>query len=157
VAALKEITAIAGSQPLNHGSIHQPPYRAKRASVVLGKIERWSGRRPRESKSLATAAIPVIRLRISEVDYESIIEKAKGEDNDGRPPRETLKKLAWEGPRPHRTLTGDIFGASHARLASGADHGRDVRGGSSVIVRDRSWLSRRCLPKAGPGHLALRH
>ena len=35
---------------------------------------------------------PVIRVQLSDVDYESVVENAKGEDNDGRR-RELIKDL----------------------------------------------------------------
>ena len=38
---------------------------------------------------------PMIRVQLSDVDYESVVESAKGEDNEGRR-RELLKDLVRE-------------------------------------------------------------
>ncbi|MFJ5594782.1 hypothetical protein ACIQCG_34210 [Streptomyces noursei] len=133
VPALKEITA-SRLAALNHGSITSP-LPGKEASVVLGKLERWNGDVP-EIQIARDSRNPVIRLRISEVDYESIIEKAKGEDNDGRR-RETLKKLAWEA-FGLSDLDGDISGVSRqSRVWRGSRRDVEVLFGN---VRDSSWL-----------------
>jgi hypothetical protein len=49
----------------------------------------------------------VIRVRIAEVDYGSVVEKAKSEDNDGRR-REALKRLVWSALGV-TDLDGDAF------------------------------------------------
>jgi hypothetical protein len=92
VPALKELTA-ARLAALNHGSIVSP-LPGQEASVVLSKVRRWQGDVP-EIHVSSDNRNPVIRVRIAEVTYESVVEKAKGEDNDGRR-REALKRLVWQ-------------------------------------------------------------
>ena len=66
VPALKEITA-GRLAALNHGSIVSP-LPGQEASVVLTKLRRWYGEIP-EIHISNDARNPVIRLKISEVDY----------------------------------------------------------------------------------------
>ena len=80
---------------------------------------------------------PTIRVQLSDVDYESIVEKAKGEDNEGRR-RELLKDLVAEslGIELNRQ---DLQGAyPHEIVWRGSRRRVDVLFGN---VRDRSWLS----------------
>ncbi|PCC40691.1 hypothetical protein CIK66_02685 [Brachybacterium alimentarium] len=78
---------------LNHGSITSP-LRGGEASVVAGKISSWAAR-VGDIKVGGSDRTPVYTVHLSDVDYESIIENAKGEDNPGRR-RELLQKLVLE-------------------------------------------------------------
>src|SRR6185437_7369539 len=81
VPALKALTA-SRLASLNHGSI-KSPLPGSEASTVLTKVRGWSRDIP-EIHVGADPRNPVIRVQLSDVDYESVVEKAKGEDNDGR-------------------------------------------------------------------------
>ena len=63
---------------------------------------------------------PVIRVQLSDVDYESVVENAKGEDNDGRR-RELIKDLVREA-LGITERDPDVFGVSPTR-SSGAVRG----------------------------------
>ena len=58
---------------------------------MLAKVREWSRRVP-EIHVGSDPRNPVIRVQLSDVDYESVVENAKGEDNDGRR-RELIKDL----------------------------------------------------------------
>lgn len=134
VPALKELTA-ARLAALNHGSIVSP-LPGQEATVVLSKVRRWAADVP-EIHVTADSRNPVIRVRIAEVDYESVVEKAKGEDNDGRR-REALKRLVWEA-FGLADLDGDAFGVSRQpRVWRGSRRDVEVVFGN---VRDVSWLT----------------
>ena len=90
VPALKDITA-GRLAALNHGSI-VAPIPGQEVSTVLGKVRRWANDVPEILFSDGTD--PTIRLQISEVAYETVITRARGEDNQGRR-RQTLKKIVW--------------------------------------------------------------
>jgi len=134
VPALKELTG-ARLAALNHGSIVSP-IDGQEASVVLSKVRRWSAVVP-EIHVNGASRNPVIRVRIAEVDYESVVEKAKGEDNDGRR-REILKRLVWEA-LGLTDLDGDAFGVCRqVRIWRGSRREIEVVFGN---VRDRGWLT----------------
>jgi hypothetical protein len=134
VPALKELTA-SRLAALNHGSIVSP-LPGQEASVVLTKLKRWHAEVP-EIHIAADSRNPVIRLKISEVDYESVVEKAKGEDNEGRR-RATLKALVWEALKLSE-IEGDLAGVSRqTRIWRGSRREVDVIFGN---VRDRTWLT----------------
>lgn len=92
VPALKELTS-GRLAALNHGSIVSP-LRGQEPSIVLAKLRRWQQHVP-EIHITSDPRNPVIRLKISEVDYESVVQKAKGEDNDGRR-QQLIKTFIWE-------------------------------------------------------------
>ena len=50
---------------------------------MLAKVREWYRRVP-EIHVGGDPRNPVIRVQLSDVDYESVVENAKGEDNDGR-------------------------------------------------------------------------
>ncbi|QDG64425.1 DUF6079 family protein [Pseudarthrobacter sp. NIBRBAC000502771] len=93
VPALKALTA-ARLASLNHGSIASP-LPGGEANIVLAKVKNWSREVP-EIHVGSEPLNPIIRVQLSNVDYESIVEKAKGEDNPGRQ-RELIRKLVAEG------------------------------------------------------------
>jgi hypothetical protein len=134
VPALKELTA-SRLASLNHGSIVSP-LPGSEVGVVLAKVRDWSRRVP-EIHVDGDARNPVIRVQLSDVDYESVVERAKGEDNDGRR-RELLKDLV----RDALGLNGrepDVLGAyAHSFVWRGSRREVDLVFGN---VRDAAWLS----------------
>ena len=134
VPALKELTA-ARLASLNHGSIVSP-LPGSEVGIVLAKVKDWARQVP-EIHVDADSRNPVIRVQLSDVDYESVVERAKGEDNDGRR-RELLKDLVREA----LGLTArdpDVFGAyAHSVVWRGSRRAVDVLFGN---VRDAGWLT----------------
>jgi hypothetical protein len=134
VPALKELTA-SRLASLNHGSIISP-LRGAEAGIVLAKVREWERKIP-EIRVSGDARNPVIRVQLSDVDYESIVENAKGEDNEGRR-RELLKNLVREGLG---------VGDGEADLTGAVQHPVVWRGSRRTVdlvfgnVRDASWLS----------------
>ena len=92
VPALKELTA-SRLASLNHGSI-KSPLPGSEAGVVLTKVREWSRRVP-EIHVDTDPRNPVIRVLLSDVDYETVVDHAKGEDNEGRR-HELIKNLVRE-------------------------------------------------------------
>lgn len=134
VPALKELTA-GRLAALNHGSIVSP-LPGQEASVVLTKLKRWSAEIP-EIHITSDTLNPVIRLKISEVDYESVVEKAKGEDNEGRR-RQLLKALVWEAFKLDQ-VEDDITGVNRQnRVWRGSRREVEIVFGN---VRDHTWLA----------------
>src|SRR5260370_23052042 len=106
VPALKELTA-SRLASLNHGSIVSP-LPGSEVEVVLSKVKEWNRTLP-EIHVRSDAPNPVIRVQLSDLDYESVVERARAEDNDGRR-RELIKDLV----RDALGVTGryaDVFGA----------------------------------------------
>jgi hypothetical protein len=134
VPALKELTA-ARLASLNHGSIVSPLPGAE-VQVVLARVKDWSRQLP-EIHVSPDPRNPVIRVQLSDVDYESIVERAKSEDNEGRR-RELLKELVRDAlGMPARDT--DVFGAQvHTVVWRGSRREVDVVFGN---VRDTSWLT----------------
>jgi hypothetical protein len=134
VPALKELT---GSRlaSLNHGSIRSP-LPGSESSIVLGKVREWERRVP-EIRVGNEPRNPVIRVQLSDVDYQSVVERARGEDNEGRR-RELIRDLV----RDALGITGrdtDIYGAiTHPVVWRGSRREVDIVFGN---VRDASWLS----------------
>jgi hypothetical protein len=134
VPALKELTA-GRLAALNHGSIVSP-LPGQEASVVLAKLKRWSGEVP-EIHISSGPLNPIIRLKISEVDYESVVEKAKSRDNDGQR-RQLIKSLVWEAFRLEQ-VEDDITGVNRQnRVWRGSRREVEIIFGN---VRDRTWLA----------------
>lgn len=80
---------------------------------------------------------PVIHLQLSNVDYESIVEKAKGEDTEGKR-RELIKDLVREALGVHEQRA-DVYGAyEHKVVWRGSPRLVDVVFGN---VRDAAWLT----------------
>lgn len=133
VPALKEITA-SRLASLNHGSVVSP-LPGNEATIVLAKVKDWSRTVP-EILVGDDSRNPLIRVRLSEVDWESVLQSAKGEDNAGRR-RELL-----------RTMVRDALGVADSRpdLSGAITHTVVWRGSTREIdlvfgnVRDESWL-----------------
>jgi hypothetical protein len=134
VPALMALSA-ARLASLNHGSIVSP-LPGGEAAVVLSKVRTWARDVP-EIHLDGDDRNPTIRVQLSDVDYESIVERAKSEDNEGRR-RELLKDLVSDSLGV--TLTAqDLQGAyPHQVIWRGSRRRVDVLFGN---VRDRSWLS----------------
>jgi hypothetical protein len=134
VPALKELTA-SRLASLNHGSIRSP-LPGSEVGIVLAKVREWNRRVP-EIQIGGDPRNPVIRVQLSDVDYESVVENAKGEDNDGRR-RELIKDLV----RDALGITArdpDVFGAyAHSVTWRGSRRSVDLVFGN---VRDASWLT----------------
>jgi hypothetical protein len=134
VPALKELTA-ARLASLNHGSIRSP-LPGSEAGIVLAKVREWNRRVP-EIHIGGDPRNPVIRVQLSDVDYESVVENAKGEDNEGRR-RELIKDLVRDA-LGITTRDPDVFGAyAHTVVWRGSRRSVDVVFGN---VRDASWLT----------------
>lgn len=134
VPALKSLTA-ARLASLNHGSIVSP-LPGNEAGVVLSKVRTWARDVP-EIHLDGEDRNPTIRVQLSEVDHESIVERAKGEDNDGRR-RELIKTLVSDSLNIELGRQ-DIQGAHrHEFIWRGSRRAVDVLFGN---VRDSSWLS----------------
>ena len=134
VPALKELTA-ARLASLNHGSI-KSPLPGSEAGVVLTRVREWNRKVP-EIHIGGDPRNPVIRVQLSDVDYESVVENAKGEDNEGRR-RELLKDLVREAIGITER-DPDVFGVyAHPVIWRGSRRGVDVVFGN---VRDASWLT----------------
>lgn len=134
VPALKELTA-GRLASLNHGSIVSP-LPGSEVGIVLAKVKEWARQVP-EIHVDADSRNPVIRVQLSDVDYASVVERAKGEDNDGRR-RELVKELV----RDALGLTArdaDVFGAyAHTVVWRGSRRTVDIVFGN---VRDAGWLT----------------
>jgi hypothetical protein len=134
VPALKELTA-SRLASLNHGSIVSPLPGAE-VGMVLTKVKEWARQVPEIHVDLDNKN-PVIRVQLSDVDYESVVERAKGEDNDGRR-RELIKELVSEALGVN-TRDADLLGAhQHSFVWRGSRRVVDLVFGN---VRDAGWLS----------------
>ena len=134
VPALKELTA-ARLASLNHGSI-KSPLPGSEAGIVLAKVREWSRRVP-EIHVGGDPRNPVIRVQLSDVDYQSVVENAKGEDNAGRR-RELIKDLVRDA-LGITARDADVFGAyAHPVIWRGSRRAVDAVFGN---VRDAGWLN----------------
>lgn len=92
VPALRDISA-SRLAALNHGSIRSRVAGGE-ARVVLGVVRDWSQKDVPEI-SVSDAANPVIRVQLADVDYQSVLDRVRGEDNAGRR-RVLLRKLVHQ-------------------------------------------------------------
>ena len=103
---------------------------------MLARVREWNRKVP-EIHIGGDPRNPVIRVQLSDVDYESVVENAKGEDNEGRR-RELLKDLVREAIGITER-DPDVFGVyAHPVIWRGSRRGVDVVFGN---VRDASWLT----------------
>ncbi|MFT4164430.1 MAG: DUF6079 family protein [Microlunatus sp.] len=134
VPALKGLTA-SRLASLNHGSIVSP-LPGDEATLVASRVRDWARDVP-EIHLDSDTRNPVVRMQLSDVDYESIVEKAKGEDNEGRR-RELIKSMVASGLGIELGAE-DIRGAYvHQIIWRGSRREVDLVFGN---VRDRGWLS----------------
>lgn len=92
VPALRDITA-PRLAALNHGSI-KTRIAGGEARVVLGVVREWTQKGIPEI-SVGEGANPIIRVQLADVDYHSVLDRVRGEDNSGRR-RVLLRKLVHE-------------------------------------------------------------
>jgi hypothetical protein len=92
VPALRDITA-PRLAALNHGSI-RARIPGGEARLTLGVVREWSQKDVPEI-SVSEGANPVIRVQLADVDYQSILDRVRGEDNSGRR-RVLLRRLVHE-------------------------------------------------------------
>ncbi len=92
VPALRDITA-ARLAALNHGSI-RARVAGGESRVVLGVVREWAQKDVPEI-SVSDGANPVIRVQLAEVDYQSILDRVRGEDSSGRR-RVLVRKLVHD-------------------------------------------------------------
>lgn len=92
VPALRDVTA-PRLAALNHGSI-KTRIAGGEARVVLGVVREWAQKDIPEI-SVGEGANPVIRVQLADVDYHSVLDRVRGEDNSGRR-RVLLRKLVHE-------------------------------------------------------------
>ena len=81
VPALKDVTA-SRLAALNHGSI-RARIAGGEARQTLAVVRDWAQREVPEI-SVSDAANPVIRVQLADVDYQSILDRVRAEDNSGR-------------------------------------------------------------------------
>lgn len=89
VPALQDIDA-ARLAALNHGSI-KARMAGGEARTVLGVVRDWSQKDIPEI-TVSEGANPILRVQLADVDYQSIIDRIRGEDNTGKR-RVLLRKL----------------------------------------------------------------
>ena len=80
VPALRDLTA-SRLAALNHGSI-KARMKGGEARVVLGVVREWAKDVPEITVSEGTN--PIIRVQLANVDYNSVLERIRGEDNLGK-------------------------------------------------------------------------
>lgn len=135
VPALRDLTGQRLAS-LNHGSIVSP-LPGTEASIVLGTVRKWAAEVP-EIKIDGDGPNSVIAVQLTDVDYESIVEKAKGEDNEGRR-RETINDIVSAAIGLPPGTQKDIHGAYPMDIVwRGTQRRIDILFGN---VRDRSYLS----------------
>ncbi|MGC5248845.1 DUF6079 family protein [Gordonia sp. DT219] len=88
VPALRDITA-SRLAALNHGSI-KSKLRGGEVRVVLGVVRDWAKDVP--EITVSEGSNPIIRVQLSDVDYQSVLERIRAEDNSGRR-RVLIRKL----------------------------------------------------------------
>jgi hypothetical protein len=107
VPALRDITA-PRLAALNHGSI-KARIAGGEARLTLGVVREWSQKDVPEI-SVSDGANPVIRVQLADVDYQSILDRVRGEDNSGRR-RVLLRRLVHEALGVH-SGQDDLGGAA---------------------------------------------
>lgn len=81
VPALRDITSDRLAS-LNHGSI-KSRMAGGEARTVLAVVREWASKEVPEI-NVSDGTNPVIRVQLADVDYQSILERVRGEDNSGR-------------------------------------------------------------------------
>jgi len=135
VPALKNLTPQRLAS-LNHGSIVSP-LPGGEASVVLATVRQWLREVP-EIHLEGDDRNPTIRVQLADIDYESIVEKAKLEDNEGRR-RELVKDIVSEAIGLGSTGASTLERTDSLDIVwRGTPRRVEVLFGN---VRDRSWLA----------------
>jgi hypothetical protein len=134
VPALKELSA-SRLASLNHGSIISP-LPGSEAGIVLATVKDWASEVP-EIRVRGEVRNPVISVQLADVDYESVVERAQGEDNVGRR-QQMIKELVRESLGLTQT-SADMYGVgTHTTIWRGSRREVDVVFGN---VRESSWLT----------------
>ncbi|MCV7510960.1 hypothetical protein M3D71_001690 [Micrococcus luteus] len=134
VPALRDLTP-ARLAALNHGSI-VAPLPGKEAQIVLGKVKEWAQQIP-EIHVDGDGRSPIIRLRLAEVDYEKVVERARAEDNPGRR-RELIQQTLLELLGVDATARENLFNTKSVPVTwRGSAREVDLVFGN---VREASWL-----------------
>jgi hypothetical protein len=92
VPALRDITA-GRLAALNHGSI-KARIPGGEARLTLGVVREWAQKDIPEI-TVSEGANPVIRVQLADVDYQSVLDRVRGEDNAGRR-RVLIRRLVHE-------------------------------------------------------------
>jgi hypothetical protein len=133
VPALKDLTA-SRLASLNHGSI-KSPLPGNEARMVMAAINTWHREIP-EIQPSDNGTDPVIRVQLSNVNYESIVEKIRGEENVGRR-RQLIKELVHDAIGVDQNAA-DLGGAATRTVVwKGSRREVDVVFGN---VRDATYL-----------------
>ena len=104
---------------------------------MLSKVRQWATQVP-EIRVETEGRNPLISVQLSDVDYESVVDRARGEDNDGRR-RELIKRLVAEGFGLDALGPQDMLGAhTHKVIWRGTAREVDLVFGN---VRDAGWLT----------------
>ncbi|WGJ87755.1 phage resistance protein [Gordonia sp. SMJS1] len=106
VPALQDITA-SRLAALNHGSIRSK-LRGGEARVVLGVVRGWAKDVP--EITVSEGANPIIRVQLSDVDYQSVLDRIRAEDNSGR--RRVLIRTLVHRALGVSTAQDDLVGAA---------------------------------------------
>ncbi|WP_432558174.1 DUF6079 family protein [Granulicoccus sp. GXG6511] len=133
VPALKDLTA-SRLASLNHGSIRSP-LPGGEANTVLSKVRTWAQLVP-EIHVDGETRDAIIRVQVAEVDYESIIDKAKASDSDQRQRNLVTELVLAELGLGH--LAPDALGTYRDKVIwRGTGRTVEVLFGN---VRDTDWL-----------------
>jgi hypothetical protein len=133
VPALKDITA-ARLAALNHGSI-RTRIPGGEARQTLAVVRDWAQKDVPEI-SVSDAANPVIRVQLADVDYQSILDRVRAEDNSGR--RKVLLRTLIHSALGVGTGQDDLAGAvTRTLIWRGSRREVDIVFGN---VRDASSL-----------------
>lgn len=92
VPALRDISA-GRLAALNHGSI-KARIPGGEARLTLGVVREWAQKDIPEI-TVSEGANPVIRVQLADVDYQSVLDRVRGEDNAGRR-RVLIRRLVHE-------------------------------------------------------------
>lgn len=106
VPALRDITA-SRLAALNHGSI-KTRMKGGEARVVLGVVREWAKDVP--EITVSEGANPIIRVQLANVDYNSVLERIRGEDNVGK--RKVLIRTLVHRALGVDTKQDDLAGAA---------------------------------------------
>lgn len=132
VPALKALTA-RRLAALNHGSMHSPLPQGE-AQMVLSAVRSWTGEIP--EIQVDAGDDPLIRVQLDDVDWQSVMDRAKSEDNAHR-----RRRLITDLIREDLGISGepDMTGAfTHTVVWRGSKREVDVVFGN---VRDSASLS----------------
>ena len=133
VPALRGLTADRLAH-LNHGTIASPLPGAE-ARTVLAKVRKWAETIP--EIHLDGNQNPTISVRLTDVDYESIVDSAGGEDTEGRR-RQLVQRLVSEELGVDQATAALDGSLTREVIWRGTPRQVDIVFGN---VRDVTWLS----------------